>query len=199
MKTTFIMSLIFFSFQITQAQENQQTTTWLSFPNKTTLNAPRLIKVQYNIFVDPTGKAPNGAAGRHMGFKMTAIMGGLFVEPSLSTFPQLEDGYTDFVTTVGLNWHMFRTTALRYYTGLRAGIAFREGTHALIGFALGADLSLITLETGQTLYLGAEVFTDYRTDLQDQFYGDSTNYKGGTIFTNSAVRENGIIKLGIRL
>jgi len=188
---------------LTFAQENQRTKNWFDFPDETTLESKRLIRVQHNLFIDPFGQAPNGRGGRQFGYKFTAIMGWGYIEPSVSTFPQLEDGHFDFATTFGINWHMFRTTAIRYYGGLRLGLEWRpEGgmtPHPMIGLALGADLTLITFKDSNTsIYIGGEVWVDHRASQHDDHYGDSTGYDGGTIFTNSQAKENGRINLGFR-
>lgn len=180
---------------------NQQTDTWFDFPNRETLGSKNLISMQYNVFIDPFGKAPNGRGGRQIGIEATALMGWGYIAPSLSTFQQLEDGYTDAVVTFGVNWHMFRTTAVRYYTGFRLGGEFRGGgsPYPLVGLSAGFDVRLITFSNNVSLYIGCEAWADHRSALDDQFYGDSTNYNGGTIFTDYKTRENGKFKIGIRL
>lgn len=179
--------------------QNQRTETWFDFPNEETLDSSRLIVVQHNLFIDPLGKAPNGRGGRQFGYKLTAIMGWGYIEPSVSTFPQLTDGYTDVVVTLGINWHMFRTTAIRYHGGFRLGREFRGGDgYEIAGMALGADLRLFAFRGGSSLYIGGELFVDHRESQENQFYGDSDAYKEGLIFKNPLSQENGIIKLGIR-
>lgn len=180
--------------------QNQRTENWFDFPDRETLNSKRTVKVQYNLFIDPFGEAPNGRGGRQFGFEAAVIMGGIYVAPSVSWFPQLEDGYFDAVVSIGMTWHMFRTTAIRYYGGVRIGGEWRETSvpFGILGATLGADLRLITFKGGSSLYIGGEVWVDHRASQADQFYGDSTGYDGGTIFTNSQAKENGKIKLGFR-
>ena len=194
-----IMIIVATLFSLSVLCQNQRTETWIDFPNRTTLNSSKSVRVQYNLFIDPLGKAPNGRGGRQVGAEMTVIMGGFYVSPSISTFPQLEDGYVDAVGTIGVNWHMFRNTIIRYYSGVRLGYEWRGDStpHPLIGASLGADLTLITFKDGTSLYLGGEVWVDHRASQADQFYGDSSGYDGGIIFTNSQAKENGKIKIGI--
>jgi hypothetical protein len=198
MKKLILILLLAFCFNV--VAQNERTETWFDFPNSQTLKSNQTINIQYNLFIDPFGTAPNGRGGRQVGFEFTAIMGGVYVAPSISIFPQLEDGYVDLVGTVGMNWHMFRTTAIRYYTGLRIGFEFRgEFTpHPMLGASLGADLKIITFKDGTSLFIGGEVWVDHRASQADQFYGDSTGYDGGVIFTNSQTKENGKIKIGVR-
>lgn len=183
--------------------QNQRTETWFDFPDRHTLNSKRTVKVQYNLFIDPLGTAPNGRGGRQVGVETVIIMGGFYVAPSFSTFPQLEDGYTDVVVSVGMTWHMFRTTAIRYYGGLQLGREWRpraeaKGGYEMAGMVLGADLRLITFKGGQSLYIGGELNVLHRESQEDGRYGDSTGYDGGIIFTNSQARENGKLKIGFR-
>lgn len=201
MKKLVLIFVMIFSLG-TMAQENQRTENWFDFPDKHTLDSPRLIKVQHNLFIDPFGKAPDGSGGRQFGYKFTAIMGWGYLEPSVSAFPQLKDGYIDFANTFGINWHMFRTTAIRYYAGYRLGLEWRPkrgGTpFPFMGMTLGADLTVITFKSGTSIYIGGEIWVDHRSSQHDDFYGDSTGYDGGTIFTNSQAKENGRINLGFR-
>lgn len=192
-----VILLLLVCFSLTA--QNQRTETWFDFPNRETLDSPRLIVVQHNLFIDPLGKAPNGRGGRQVGYKFTAIMGWGYIEPSISMFDQLEGGYMDVVVTLGLNWHMFRTTMIRYYGGLRLGREFRElGDYEMAGLALGADLTIVTFSNGSSIYIGGELFVDHRESQRDQFYGDSDGYEKGLIFTNPLSQENGRINLGIR-
>jgi hypothetical protein len=169
----------------------ERTDTWFDFPNNQTLNSPRTIRVQHNLFVDPLGKAPNGRGGRHFGYEFTAIMGGIYVAPSISWFPQLEDGYMDIVGTVGINWHMFRTTLIRYYSGFRMGGEWRETKvpHPILGFSLGADIKIYTFPNDSSIHLGAEVWSDWRASQHPQFYGGSDG---------NIRRDNGKLKVGFR-
>lgn len=171
----------------------ERTETWLDFPNRETLNSKRTIRVQHNIFIDPFGKAPNGRGGRQFGYGFTAIMGGIYIAPSISLFPQLEDGYFDLVTTVGINWHMFNTTLIRYYSGFRMGLEWRyeaSGTpYPILGFSAGADIKIYTFNDDSSIYFGGEVWSDARASQDPQFYGGSDD---------NIWRNNGKLKIGYR-
>lgn len=171
----------------------ERTDTWFDFPNSETLNSSRAIRVQHNIFIDPLGKAPNGRGGRQFGYEFTAIMGGIYVAPSVSLFPQLEDGYLDFVTTVGVNWHMFNTTLIRYYSGFRMGFEWRyewsSTPYPMLGFSLGADVKVYTFNNDTSIYIGGEIWSDMRSSQDPQFYGGSD----GNLWRN-----NGKLKIGFR-
>ena len=196
------ITVLLLTFTMLVAGQNQRTYSFFRFPDKETLGNNRLVKAQYSVWVDTFGEAPNGRGGRHFGVEMTAIMGlnktaWFYIAPSLSSFPQLEDGYLDVVVSIGTNWHMFNTTAIRYYTGIRLGHVWRKGwtPHPLIGLSAGLDVRLKTFRNKTSIHLGGELFADYRSDQADGKYGDSDAHDVGVIFTNSQVVESGRFKL----
>lgn len=191
MKKLLVFGLLLLSLLCSAQWGGEYTRNWLEFPNSETLNSSRTVRVQHNIFIDPMGTAPNGRGGRQFGYEFTVIMGGIYVAPSVSTFPQLEDGYTDVVGTVGVTWHMCHTTLVRYYSGLRIGYEFRGGSipHPLIGASLGADIKVYTFYNDSSVYIGGEVWVDYRASQAKQFYGGSDG---------NMERRNGKLKLGYR-
>lgn len=154
----------------------QQTDSWFSTPTKETLDSPNLIRLQHNLFIDPTGKPPHGGGGRQFGYEMTALMGWGSISPSISTFPQLKDGYTDLVVSFEFNFHMFNTTLIRYHAGPRLGFIFRgSNQYPLIGFGAGADIVVYQFPNQKTtILLGGKFYMDWREDQEDQFYGDSS-------------------------
>ena len=202
MRACITIILIFFT--SLALSQNQWTKHFFSFPSNHTLNTRNLLRVQHNFWVDPFSEVPNSeVSGKHFGYEMTMIMGVnraafFYVAPSISAFPQLKDGYYDFVTSLGINWHMFHTTAVRYYAGGRLGLIRRgDVTFPLMGLSAGFDVTLVTFENrqGVSLYLGLEGFVDRRGDLMYGRYGGSYE---GLIFTSDQVRENGRVKFGVR-
>lgn len=172
----------------------ERTETWIDFPNSYTLDSRRTVRVQHNFFIDPFGESPTGEAGKQFGYEFTAIMGGIYVAPSISLFPQLEDGYFDAVGTVGINWHMFKTTLIRYYTGLRMGLEWRyensSTPYPIIGFSAGVDIKIYTFNNGTSIHFGGEVWRDARASQDPQFYGGASD--------KNIWRNNGKLKIGFR-
>jgi hypothetical protein len=199
MKSLVLTLMVMYTLSSFSQWGGERTSTWFDFPDSKTLDSPRLIRVQHNLFIDPLGKAPSGRGGRQLGYEFTAIMGLGYIAPSISTFPQLEDGYTDVIVTVGINWHMFQTTLIRYYGGYRNGLEFRGDAHYnVMGMSLGADVQIYKFSDGSSIHLGGELWVDYRASQDNKWYGDSDAYKEGLIFTNPMTQENGKLKIGYR-
>lgn len=177
----------------------QQTDTWFSTPNRETLDSENLIKTQHSFFIDPFGKPPHGdRGGRQFGYEFTALMGWGSISPSISTFPQLVDGYTDIVVNFEVNFHMFKTTLIRYHAGPRLGFVFRGGkTYPLFGFRVGADIVVYKFPSdGPMIVLGGNLFADWREDQEDQFYGDSSVERWHGL--DHRIVTNGTLYLGFR-
>lgn len=187
------------------AQEPERTETFFSYPTAYSLGSKNSMRIQHNIFIDPFGKPPNGGNGRQKGYEINLIMsgalGGIYVGASISKFDQLENGYTDVFLHAGITFHMFHTTGIRYYIGGRGGKEWRpreenSSGYTVAGLTTGMDITIWTMNNGNSLYLGLESNSDYRVAQQDRNYGDSDVSKKSFIFTNSAVTINNRIRIG---
>lgn len=158
------------------------------------------IDTQFGVFVDPIGKPPMGGNGRQKGVNFTALMNWGFIELSASNFEKLKDGYTDFVVSGGVNFHLFGNENIRYFFGPRlSGWVYREVRHELAGGVIGADFRVTNENRNAVLYLGWMVFADYSTDLEDgNGYRSSSDPHKNLIFDNSKIRENGAIRVSVR-
>lgn len=161
---------------------------------------PKGIDTQFGVFIDPIGKPPMGGNGRQKGVNFTALLNGGFIELSFSNFEQLKDGYTDFVVSGGVNFHVLGYKNFRYFIAPRlSGWVYREVRHELVGGVIGCDILLTNENRNTKLYIGWMVFADYSTDLEDgKGYRSSSDPHKNLIFNNSKIRENGAIRLSVR-
>ncbi|GAL63746.1 hypothetical protein JCM19300_2782 [Algibacter lectus] len=78
------------------------------------------------------------------------------------------------------------------------GLIWRETTpFPAVGGALGFDIKLSKFYSKIQFYLGMRLWTDYREDQKNHFYGDSSGYKRGLITNNALLQENGAIVLSM--
>lgn len=149
------------------------------------------INTQFGIYIDPTFTDK----GAQIGVFATMVMNFGYVGFSASNYNDLNDvGYTDLSGEIGLNFHLFRFEPVRYYTGFRLGTIWREkNPFPLVGGVIGFDYRVSREYASVKMYLGVKLWTDYREDQKNQFYGDSDGYKRGFITNNPLLQENGAV------
>lgn len=152
------------------------------------------IQAQYNFFewnqdeevlisarVDPTFNDN----GFQIGLEITKELEWGWTSLGISYYEELQPSYTDLIGSGGINFHLFYTDAIKYYTGPRLGINVREGNpFPLMGYTTGFDIKII-----DGVRVGLRYFFDYRADQDPSKYGGNTK-KNPIIFHNPMIVEN---------
>jgi hypothetical protein len=120
--------------------------------------------------------------GLNIGVELDLQCYPIYIRPSLTNFAALEDGYTDFTLALGPNFALGRFNQIRYYSGIRMGLIWREGAvpHPTAGFEAGINYQPFN----KKIYYGLRATYDRR--------GDSEFYDG------PKWRESGFILVGFR-
>lgn len=145
-------------------------------------------------FLDPTF-TDNGF---QLGVGIKKNMNGFWASGELSNyFSQKRDrvGYTDLVGSFGMAINLFDYEPITYYAGARLGPVFRDGIlHALAGGVLEFNVKVY-----RDISIGLRYWADYRTDQDNNAYGDSDAYDGGILIDNPMIQENvaGVILIRI--
>ncbi|SFB91841.1 hypothetical protein SAMN04489722_101259 [Algibacter lectus] len=149
---------------------------------------------QISVVFDPT-ITDNGF---QIGGEIQKIMHWGYTSIGASTYKGFDVSYTDLIGTFGINFNLFNNDVVRYYSGFRLGLIWRETTpFPAVGGALGFDIKLSKFYSKIQFYLGMRLWTDYREDQKNHFYGDSSGYKRGLITNNALLQENGAIVLSM--
>ncbi|GAA3651559.1 hypothetical protein [Flavivirga jejuensis] len=149
---------------------------------------------QVSVFIDPT-ITDNGF---QIGGEIQKIMHWGYASIGASTYNGFEVAYTDLIGTIGINFNLFNNNVVRYYSGFRMGLIWREtNPFPMVGGALGFDMRLSKFYSKTQFHIGLRLWTDFREDQKDQFYGDSNGYKKGLITNNPLLQENGAIVLSM--
>jgi len=145
-------------------------------------------RFQFTVFTD-IGSAIEEETIPHTGVEITYIPGAIYISGSLSYF-DLDPSYTDWIFSTGININLFNYQPIRYYLGPRIGVAFR----AKEGFPLAGGVAGLEWEIADSGFaIGYRFWIDYRTDQEDQAYGDSSAYERGWFTNNSKLQENGAV------
>jgi hypothetical protein len=142
---------------------------------------------QINNFVDPTF-TDNGF---QIGLEIEKIMKWGYVNVSISHYQGLEIPYNDLVGSLGINYHLFQYSRIRYYNGFRLGYIKRERTFPMVGGVVGFDFKLKHDNETKGFRIGFRLWIDYREGQKAQFYGDYDAYKPGLITNTPLLQENG--------
>lgn len=149
---------------------------------------------QVSVFMDPT-ITDNGY---QIGGELQKIMHWGYVSIGATKYNGFEVSYTDVVGTLGLNFNLFNNKVIRYYSGLRLGLIWREtNPFPMVGGVVGCDIRLSKFYANTKFHIGVRLWTDYREDQKNQFYGDSSGYKKGWVTNNPLLQENGAIVLSM--
>jgi len=98
--------------------------------------------------------------GFNFGVGVEYQMNYFYTGAQLYTFPELRGKtYTHLIGSVGLNLHA-NNSIWRFFSGIHAGVIYREGGHAIFGFEGGIDFKI----KGTSLYFGIGGSYDYRAD-----------------------------------
>ncbi|MDO5970640.1 hypothetical protein Q4Q35_12555 [Flavivirga aquimarina] len=145
---------------------------------------------QISVYIDPT-ITDNGF---QIGGEIQKIMHWGYASIGASTYNGFIVSYTDLIGTLGINFNLFNNDVVRYYNGFRLGLIWRETSpFPAVGGVLGFDIRLSKFYSKPQILIGARLWTDYREDQKNQFYGDSNGYKKGLITNNPLLQENGAI------
>lgn len=147
------------------------------------------INTQFGFFIDPTFTDK----GAQLGAFATMVMNWGYVGASVSNYNNLNKiGYSDLVGELGLNCHLFNFEPVRYYGGFRLGVLWRSKySYPLAGAVIGFDWRVTRRDAPVDIYLGVKLWSDYREDQKNQFFGDSDAYKRGLVTNNPLIQENG--------
>ncbi len=149
---------------------------------------------QVSMFIDPTVTY----YGFQIGGEIQKIMHWGYASVAASTYYGFKVAYTDLIGTLGINFNLFNNDIIRYYSGARLGIIWRETSpFPMVGGAVGFDIRLSKFYAKTKYYIGTRLWTDYREDQKDQFYGDSGGYQKGLITNNPLLQENGAVVFSI--
>lgn len=134
-------------------------------------------------WVDPTFDDK----GFQFGADITKEMEWFFLSASMSTYPELEDGYVDLVFTPGLAFNFFENQNFTLYGGGRVGAILRGGDpYGILGMSFRLQVKI-----WKELYAGIMLWVEHRSDQEDNAYGDSDGYQPGIIFKGPLTQENG--------
>ncbi|AUP81244.1 hypothetical protein [Flavivirga eckloniae] len=149
---------------------------------------------QVSLFIDPTITD----SGFQIGGEIQKIMHWGYASVGASTYNGFEVAYTDLIGTLGINFNLFNNNEIRYYSGFRLGIIWREtNPFPMVGGVVGGDIRLSKFYAKTKFHIGIRLWTDYREDQKDQFYGDASGYKKGWLTNNPLLQENGAIVVSI--
>lgn len=161
----------------------------------TTANA-QFIKEDYTQisgYIDPTFTD----AGFQSGLEIQKIMHWGYASAAYSTYHGFDVGYSDLIGTLGLNFNLFNYKPVRYYSGFRLGFIRRNSpiygssSYPMVGGVIGFDFCVSKPSAEVKLHFGIRLWTDYREDQKNEFYGDSDGYERGLITNNPLLQENG--------
>jgi len=145
---------------------------------------------QISVFVDPT-IADNGF---QIGGEIQEIMHWGYASLGASAYNGFQESYVDLIGTLGFNFNLFHNNTIRYYSGGRLGLIWRETSpFPMVGGAIGFDVRVSKFYSKTQIHIGTRLWTDYREDQKNQFYGDSSGYEKGLITNNPLLQENGAI------
>ncbi len=179
-KATFILLLLFTSFANAQ---------FITVPEDD-------INTQFGIFIDPTLTD----SGAQIGAFATMVMNWGYAEASISIYDDADVeriAYTDLVAELGLNGHFGGYEPIRAYAGFRIGFINRDNknTYPMAGGSIGFDWRVSARWSKVGVYVGAKLWTDYREDQKDEFFGSAKKYKRGFITNNPLLQENGALRV----
>ena len=97
--------------------------------------------------------------------------GAIYTRVGISNFAVLEDGYTEIIGGIGLNFSSGYFEKFRYYTGIRLGIIKRQSVNPTAGFEAGMDFMI-----SDNLFIGIRATYDYRSDFK--FYDYPNEMRG---------------------
>ena len=100
--------------------------------------------------------------------------GTIYTRVGVSNFAVLQDGYTELIGGIGVNFSSGYFDNVRYYTGVRLGVIKRKAGNATAGLEAGIDFKL-----GDKAFIGLRATYDYRSD--QEFY-DYPNHMIGSGF-----------------
>jgi len=148
------------------------------------------INTQFGFFVDPTLTDK----GAQIGVLATMVMEWGFVGATASNYNNLNGvGYSDLVGELGFNGHFGGFEPIRSFAGLRLGCLWRgSDSYGVAGGVIGFDWRLTRPDAEVDVYVGVRLWTDYREDQKDRFYGDSNAYERGLVTNNPLLQENGV-------
>jgi len=117
------------------------------------------------------------------------------------SFADMDTNYLDIIGKGGVNFHLFSYERIRYYSGARLGLMYRDfgnknHFYPLVGGEVGFDWYL---NWRKTVALGVRYYIDYREDQKEQFYGDYDAYERGFLVNNPLLQENVCIVLSFKL
>lgn len=145
---------------------------------------------QISVFIDPT-ITDNGF---QIGGEIQKIMHWGYASIGASTYNGFDVSYTDLIGTVGINFNLLNNDIVRYYSGFRLGLIWRETSpYPAVGGVLGLDIRLSKFYSKTQCHIGVRLWVDHREDQKSQFYGDYSGYKKGWITNNPLLQENGAI------
>lgn len=154
------------------------------------------INTQFGISIDPTLTD----SGAQIGVFSTLVMNWGYVEAGFSSYidPDPERiAYRDLVGELGLNCHLGGFEPIRYFVGFRLGFITRDNrdTYPMTGGAIGFDWRVSRRNADVDFFIGVKLWTDYREDQKDQFYGSAAKYERGLLTDNPLLQENGALRL----
>jgi len=121
----------------------------------------------FSTWIDPTFSD----RGEQIGITYTMEGDATFAEYSISHYSALRPSYTDITVTYGV---VVNFGNLDLYTGARLGAIYREKDNI---FALAGLMSRIQYPVVKgKLYLGAQLWFDYRGDLTNDFVRGNTSF-----------------------
>lgn len=84
----------------------------------------------------------------------------VYVGASITTFPALKDGYTEFIGSFGLPFTSGYFGNVKYYVGLRGGVINRARTYPTGGFEGGINVRVF-----ENVSIGLKTTYIYRSDF----------------------------------
>lgn len=129
------------------------------------------------IVVDPNASVKEN--GLNIGAEIE-YAGKIYTRASVTRFEALEDGYTDFIGAVGVNFTAGYFDRWRFYVGGRGGAIKRKRANATAGAEIGIDYRI-----GDTFFVGLRATADYRSDFEFYDYPNK-------------MRPSGFVRVGVR-
>jgi hypothetical protein len=154
------------------------------------------INTQFGVIADPTVTD----SGAQVGVFATLVMNWGYIEAGFSVYSDPDPErvpYRDLVGELGLNCHLGGFEPIRYFGGFRLGYITRDNeyTYPMFGAAIGFDWRVTREDSPVDIYVGVKLWTDYREDQKDQFYGSAEKYERGLVTNNPLLQENGGLRL----
>lgn len=97
--------------------------------------------------------------------------GAIYTRVGVANFQVLKDGYTELIGGIGLNLTSGYFEKVRYYSGIRLGVIKRKAANATAGIEAGIDFKL-----GEKAFIGFRTSFDYRSDFE--FYDYPNQMQG---------------------